>query len=1019
MSRKVAFPITFFKWKINKTQSLARSILSETKPFSGNGIPKIKRQLRKHFQAILEKKEESENADLLTSFLLQEQPGEAFQKASFDYRLKTGAAEPIILPFDYYYREAKPGVFGAILPVIPLYATGRSTAELEEVFGAQINHFFARKQKVSPLLAALAWQSTGKVRIKPANIKLRIPTLAAHKKSARKKKKVWLPSVGKPLKIKEQKLFGYEEELRKVRRFSDSFAPKILLVGSEHVGKTTLVYEFARSLKSSKIYETSAEELIAVLSQGSGWEVNINNLFAELKHTDDWLFIKNYYALFKVGQYFGNEISIAQYIQNRLDGIRLISELRPEELDAIKKDHPGYLNDFKTVTLQPVKNKDLFFEIIHDKITAHPSKPVISEAAIQAAYYLHLRFGEFSGEIGVISTFFENIIASKGQVQKSPKITPADVYELFHLHTGIPLQFIDANRPLDVQQMNRFFAERVFGQDAAINKLTGTLLELKTGMVKAGKPIASFLFSGPTGVGKTELAKVLSLFMYGREDAMKRFDMSEYAENHFKLINTPSHDSLTGAVLNNPFSLILLDEIEKANKEVQDILLQILDAGRYTDPNGKVINFSSCIIILTSNIGGSKSVRQMPGFSRKQTDPTEVIIAELEKHLKPELINRFDQIIPFLPLTPANIEQVLERELLLLQKRTGLLEHHIPLHVPKNVRALLVEKGYDKTYGARQLKRALNEHFASPLARFLNTFDLFDVRPTQIIASLRKGQIHFEMESMQELAGELLMEELDHLALVNDAADLRRLLSESEKGNAILELKKRMEQKNCPQSQYHFDRFVNLKKKILAFEQAVGLEILNEISFSPKRDRELNDLKDEFLAVKKEICLFLFPPKESKCLFFLYGKNLAPFIDFYQSLFKALHFRYNLVSRNLYNSPKKRSSVKWEVQGDHFTFETLQWEEGRHLWQTHLNNTPMRSEGTVQVFKYVENGPRTASYKSENFPKLNRRTITPNTLTDTRLDLDTSFNDQNEMIQTLAPALQKAGLEKALEKLFI
>jgi ATP-dependent Clp protease ATP-binding subunit ClpB len=260
----------------------------------------------------------------------------------------------------------------------------------------------------------------------------------------------------------------------------------------------------------------------------------------------------------------------------------------------------------------------------------------------------------------------------------------------------------------------------VVGQDQAISAVANALRRSRAGLKEAKKPIASFMFFGPTGVGKTEVAKTLAEVYYGSEKLMIRIDMSEFQEeeNVARLIGKQADASFTGgylteAVRKKPFSLILLDEIEKANPKVLDLLLQILDEGRVTDGAGRQIDFTNCIIIATSN-AASKQIADLIGRGQKYTEVLKAVQPLLTDTFRIEFLNRFDKIIMFKPLLPIEVEQIADR--MLQELADNLMEKGYGLEYTRDMVSELVKLGYNPLYGAREVRRVIQDEVENRIA---------------------------------------------------------------------------------------------------------------------------------------------------------------------------------------------------------------------------------------------------------------------------------------------------------------
>ncbi len=308
--------------------------------------------------------------------------------------------------------------------------------------------------------------------------------------------------------------------------------------------------------------------------------------------------------------------------------------------------------------------------------------------------------------------------------EETPVITEKDIEGIIEEKTHIPVGDLKEKEQTQLINLADDLKAHVIGQDDAIDKISKAVRRNRVGLGKANRPIGSFMFVGPTGVGKTELAKQLALELFGSQDSMIRFDMSEYMEKHSvaKLIGAPpgyvgyeEAGQLTEKVRRNPYSLILLDEIEKAHPDVMHMFLQILDDGRLTDAQGRTISFKDTIIIMTSNAGTGK-VEANVGFGAAREGTTNSVLGQLGDFFSPEFMNRFDGIIEFKALSKDNLLKIVD--LMLADVNAQIARNEIHLDVTQAVKEKLVDLGYDPKMGARPLRRTIQDHIEDAIADF-------------------------------------------------------------------------------------------------------------------------------------------------------------------------------------------------------------------------------------------------------------------------------------------------------------
>jgi ATP-dependent Clp protease ATP-binding subunit ClpB len=356
-----------------------------------------------------------------------------------------------------------------------------------------------------------------------------------------------------------------------------------------------------------------------------------------------------------------------------------------------------------------------------------------AEARADLSKAAELRYGKIptlERELDVKSKRLKKLQSSRRILKE--EITESDIASIVSNWTGIPVSRMLEEEASKLSRMEEYMRNRIVGQDEAVKKISDTVKRSRAGISDPNRPIGSFMFLGPTGVGKTELTKALAEFMFDDEKALIRVDMSEFMEKHSvsKLIGAPpgyvgfdEGSTFAESVRHRPYSVVLFDEIEKAHPEVFNVLLQVLDNGRLTDAKGRVINFKNTIIIMTSNVGANYIDKmQSVGFSKGEDKQSyeeikEKVLSALKDHFRPEFINRLDDIIVFDILSKDAIKSIVNIQIEIIKKR--LAEKEIDLVIDNSVLERLSEEGYNPQYGARPLKRLIQEKILNPVATMM------------------------------------------------------------------------------------------------------------------------------------------------------------------------------------------------------------------------------------------------------------------------------------------------------------
>ena len=331
------------------------------------------------------------------------------------------------------------------------------------------------------------------------------------------------------------------------------------------------------------------------------------------------------------------------------------------------------------------------------------------------------------------------------------EVTEDEISSIVARWTGIPVTKLVEGEREKLLRLESILHERVIGQDEAVGLVSDAVLRARAGINDPKRPIGSFIFLGPTGVGKTELAKALAQSLFDSEEQIIRIDMSEYMEKHSvsRLIGAPpgyvgyeEGGQLTEAVRRRPYSVILLDEIEKAHPEVFNILLQVLDDGRITDSQGRVVNFKNSVIIMTSNLGSHFLLEGNQGTEEIAEETRDLVLGQLKNHFRPEFLNRVDEIILFKPLTLQNIKEIVVKLMKELQAR--LSEQQIKLSINDEAKEYIAENGFDPVYGARPLKRFIQRNLETKIARSIIAGEIRESQQVTIV--VQNNDIGFEIE---------------------------------------------------------------------------------------------------------------------------------------------------------------------------------------------------------------------------------------------------------------------------------
>lgn len=517
-----------------------------------------------------------------------------------------------------------------------------------------------------------------------------------------------------------------------------------VLIGEPGVGKTAVVEGLAQriaandvpdTLKGAQIYSIDMGTLLAGTRYRGDFEERFKKLLNEVsKRKDVVLFLDEFHTL--VGAGSGTDggtdaVSLVKPLlargELRLIGATTLSEFRKVEADK------ALVRRMQTVTIEE-PSQEVTVAILKGLRGAYEQHHgvTITDEAVEAAVKLSARYvTDRRLPDKAIDLLDEAAARLQVNPEEGSQVDVADIAAVLAKSTGIPVTMMTNSESSRLLDLESTLSKRVIAQHTAVSALAKAVRRSRAGLGDPNRPSGSFVFAGPSGVGKTELAKGLAEAVFGGEQNMVTIDMSEYAEKHTvaRLIGAPpgyvGYDQagqLTEAVRRRPYSLVLFDEIEKAHPEVLDILLQLLEEGRLTDSQGQVVDFKNTIVVMTTNLG-SADIGKSIGFARGETASVVAKVnAAVKQHLRPELLNRIDDVIVFEPLGEDTIVSILD--LFVAKVATRLTDRGIGLHLSERARRWLAGKGVDIQYGARPMRRTIQRELEDRLSELILTSEL-------------------------------------------------------------------------------------------------------------------------------------------------------------------------------------------------------------------------------------------------------------------------------------------------------
>ncbi len=507
-----------------------------------------------------------------------------------------------------------------------------------------------------------------------------------------------------------------------------------LVTGAEGAGKTAVVHGVAHALAARTgdqpaILELSTAVMISGTKYLGEWQTRIVQIAQSAEASKAILYVTDPWNLPRVGRWSGGDDNLLDALRPFIERrkVRLVAEASSDILQQMQRER-GFVSLFTSVAVSALDERQVD-EVV--RRAADRAGVPADEASRRTLVDLTSRFSPSRPQPGPALALLRHVVdyqAQKRAAGEKAPVTPEFVDRVFSIYSGLPLFVVSRSETKPAREIRDWFRQRMVGQEAAIDAVVEAIALFKAGLHDPQRPVGTFLFVGPTGVGKTELARALSEFLFGTVTRLLRFDLSEFKDyNSIQTLigdpdNPKSEARLVDPVRAQPFQVVLFDELEKAHQNVWDLLLPLLDEGRLTPPGGQAVSFRNTLLIATSNVGARDSWRSL-GFGEAtgggDARAAGRIREELERVFRPELLNRFQHIAVFHALTRDQVRVIARQELKRVLRRDGITARNLVVDVSDEALDAVIDRGFDQKYGARALKRQVQSELVLPLAMTL------------------------------------------------------------------------------------------------------------------------------------------------------------------------------------------------------------------------------------------------------------------------------------------------------------